>query len=150
MKNNKGTTIIEVVVTLSMLLIIILSMMSLIISLRKTNKRNEITKEITEYKNIISRKINDDLITLKLKSIDSCDNIYEDYVYCYKLIFNDQEKELLVNTGMDYIKYDGIKYKLNESSKLKKPSLVIEDNIFNLKIDITNNKTHTIKIIYPM
>ncbi len=152
MKNEKGSTLVETVMTLSMLMIIMLSMTTLIISLKKTDKRAKETKEITEYKNSISRIINDDLILLKLKDTETCQGTHEDYVYCTTLVFeDDSKKELIVDTGMNFIKYDNIKYKAPTTIKMSDVTIDKENNIFTLSTNMKyQKKTYNLKIVYPL
>ena len=152
MKNEKGSTLVETVMTLSMLMIIMLSMTTLIISLKKTDKRAKETKEITEYKNSISRIINDDLILFKLKDTETCQGTHEDYVYCTTLVFeDDSKKELIVDTGMNFIKYDNIKYKAPTTIKMSDVTIDKENNIFTLSTNMKyQKKTYNLKIVYPL
>ena len=152
MKNEKGSTLVETVMTLSMLMIIMLSMTTLVISLKKTDERTKETKEITEYKNNISRIINDDLILLKLKDTEACQGTHEDYVYCTTLVFeDDSKKELIIDTGMNFIKYDNIKYKAPTTIKMSDVTIDKENNIFTLSTNMKyQKKTYNLKIVYPL
>lgn len=155
MKNNKGFTVAEVAITLSMLMIIMLSMMAVITHLKTTNKNNNDIKEISYYKSIISRKINDDFIMLKLQGVEDCSNNYEDYIYCYSFTFenneSDQPKLLIIDTSNNIIKYDGVKYKPISNVTIRNINSSTADNIFSLSLDLKyNEKTYNMKIVYPM
>lgn len=60
--NNKGMTLIELLVTFSLLMIIVVGMYSLILDTRLDLDNKQIIKDYTEYSNTINRTIQDDLI----------------------------------------------------------------------------------------
>ena len=152
--NNKGMTITEVVITFTMLMIVMLAMMGLITNLKKTQNEKEKIIEIKDYKDIVIREIEDALIKLKFNGVHDCSNKYEDYILCKVLVFKDSSnKELLIDTGMKFIKYDGIKYKIPSYVKMNRDKTYIEINNKFLTISVPfyyNNKETGIKIVYPI
>ena len=60
--NKKGMTLVEVLLAMIGLIIISFGMLTLISSLKKSSVKEQKAKNLSEYKTIVSRKIEDDLI----------------------------------------------------------------------------------------
>lgn len=63
--NNKGMTLVELLITFSLLMIIIVGMFNLILDAKIDLDNKQIIKDITEYSNLLNNDIHYDLITKK-------------------------------------------------------------------------------------
>lgn len=163
--NNKGMTIVEIVVTFVVLMILILGMLNMTNEIKTTSKEKQFYKELLEYSSLVQSTIQDDLILLKLKEVEKDYSCIEKADFCLTLTFNDSSsKKLIVNNSAGTISYDGINYivpmknYINDnfnSNYLKNPvSWSFENNIFVLDFPIYedlygNEQTnHGFKIVH--
>lgn len=72
MKQKKGFTLIEITVTFSLIAVVVVLLFEIIISLRELYIKGDFQTTLLSKQGIITRKINDDLQNLKLRSISSC------------------------------------------------------------------------------
>lgn len=85
--NNKGMTIVELIVTFSLLLVIVIGMFNLIMDVKVELDNKQIAKDFTEYSSTINNQIHHDLINNKpviimyknsvSDSEQTCINLYE-------------------------------------------------------------------------
>lgn len=157
MLNNKGFTIAEVLVSFTMITFILLSIIGATVFYRDKLKEEEIKSQLVDFKNSITKIIYDDIVSEKVKRVETCLGIAN----CLNLIGKDNSVhtlriiEVFETTGDDkrgtYLSYDGIKYFLPESD------LSEEDDYGNTvrACDFTNgirfsyyNEMYTIKIMF--
>lgn len=67
--NNKGMTIVELIVTFSLLLVIVVGMFNLITDVKLELENKQIGKDFTEYSSTIGNKIQYDFLNSKIGSI---------------------------------------------------------------------------------
>lgn len=150
--NNQGMTLVELIVTFAIVMILVIGMLSVIISLKNDMNESSLNKELLEYKDTITYVINNDLIKSKANNIEQCTfNVTGDKGYCYKISFeNNSTKNLEINLTKKYIKYDGIKYEIPESSIMEfRDSLIYASDNINEKIDINKDENNFINIYIP-
>ncbi len=87
--NNKGMTLVELLITFSLLMIIIVGMFNLILDAKIDLDNQQITKDITEYSNFLNNDIHYDLLTKKPFAIaikqNASTNWYLDYNKSYTI-----------------------------------------------------------------
>lgn len=123
---NRGFTVIELVVSFTLVSVISIILFELIFSLKELYVSGDIKTTLLNKQGIMTKKIYDDLSDDTLTSITSCG------VSC--LIFNYQgtEKKLLVDVGANTLTYGNYTMKLSEGSTFGKLS-------FSYDIDINRD-----------
>ena len=141
--NNKGMSIIEIVLSFSLIMVMVVSMLTVVVNYRNKVQLSIKKLRMDTFKNTLTQDIQNDILTLGLKEINvyySSDNdensygeckILTDLSSCINLIFKDgTEKAFGVSkVSIDnresienkYLYYDGIKYKLHEVLPDTKP-----------------------------
>lgn len=156
--NKKGMTLVEVLVALTGLIIISFGMLTLINSLKKSSVKEQISKNLSEYKTIVSRKIEDDLIYDEFESISNC--IDQNYDVCKTITFKKEEngikksKQIKINADSKLINYDNINYYIEEKNAvIEKNDINISNdaNFVIVKVPISlESADYSIKIVYPI
>ncbi len=114
--NKKGFTTIELLLTMLVVVVIMASITSVTYTYRDRSKYEEIITEVTDYKNMVTKIIYDDIIdssnpVVKLTKVDS-----KNFTLTRK---NNStiNLQILDNTNEKGITYNGIKYVIPDSSK---------------------------------
>ena len=125
--NNKGMSIIEVVVTFALIMFLVVGLLVIVMNYR--NKVSISLKQLTldTFKNNLTQDINHDILTKGLKEINNggaCTSL-TDLKRCINLVFADGTQKALGTSKVTandknsiinkYIYYDGLKYKLKDS-----------------------------------
>lgn len=161
-KNNKGTTIVELVVSVSMLVVIATFLFQIVISLKEVYNSSGIKTELLNKQAVISKMINDDLRNNKLEMALKCNNLNT----CLALYFEDgtfKTLELISKTNETpaYFVYGDYKTELVSGSNFGSYSISSEtlanstgtnDSIMNINIPITHpllrGENYGINIVY--
>jgi len=142
MKNNKGFTIIELLVSFVLSMIIITIMFQLILNLKDVFQTSSIKTDMLNKQNLMINKIYSDLLEKKLMIINQCG------LDCISFTFTDgTTKELYANIEKGYLTYDNYTIKLNNQSYFT--NVKIENNgisktdksnkVLSINIPIYNN-----------
>ena len=110
--NNKGMTVIEVIVTFSMLMILVIGMFKMVIEMKESSKKKQLQKDLYEYSDILRTTIQNDLIKKKLINALISDD--EDKISLVLIFEDNSRKELIINYNKT-IKYDGKNYPIPEN-----------------------------------
>lgn len=110
--NNKGMTVVEVIVTFSMLMILVIGMFKMVIEMKESSKKKQLQKDLYEYSDILRTTIQNDLIKKKLINALISDD--EDKISLVLIFEDDSRKELIINYNKT-IKYDGKNYPIPEN-----------------------------------
>lgn len=167
--NNKGMSIVEVVVTFSMIMFLIVGLLVIVMNYR--NKMAVSIEKLTldTFKNNLTQDINKDILELGLKEAKDDTNTDDPSNPCYTLglnrcitltFYNNTKKVLGTSkvTASDvdsivnkYIYYDGIKYKLKDELPKTLPAgrawidlesiKVVDDAIFNSSFTVLEDGT---------
>lgn len=161
-KNIKGSTIVELVVSISMLFVIVTFLFQIIISLKEVYNSSGIKTEMLNKQVVISKMINDDLKHHKLEMALKCNNLNT----CLALYFEDgsyKTLELIPKTDETpaYLIYGDYKAELVSGSNFGSYSITSEtiaeatgvnNSIMNINIPITHpllrEENYGINIIY--
>ena len=154
--NKKGMTLVELLVTFSLLLVIIVGIYNLILSVKANYEEKDITKSLTEYSAMVSNEIQYDLLKNKPKTI----NVNE--TSSGFLINADGKTIELITDGEIGVKYGGVFEPVPNSKFVElergdnKPSVSSDDNgslvinfpIYSVQSDDPEN--YGFKIVYPV
>lgn len=168
-RNNKGVTIVELVVSISILTIIVLFLFQLIISLKEVYNSSGIKTEMLNKQAIINREINDDLNTKQLELARSCSSNTE-VIDCISFYFKDGTSKKLefikkTDNSPAYLIYGDYKtalvddsdYNFNTSSYNIKATTITDvtnltnDSILSINIPIIHpdiNEDYGIHLVY--
>ena len=145
--DKKGFTLVEVVVSFSILSVLLVSVITFTITYRDKIREEETRTQLIDFKNTIMKVVYDDIIMGKYKGIEQC----VDVAQCVNFIDNENAlhplKVVEVSTGTDkglYLEYDEIKYLLPDSdlNKIASPMCWFNsdfqisnyDNLYTLKM----------------
>lgn len=108
-KNNKGTTIVELIVSATLLFIIVTFLLQIIIMLKEVYSSSGIKTEMLTKQSLISKMINDDLANKKLELASDCSQDLNNR-NCLYLYFEDGTQKKLeiipsTNNSPAYISY---------------------------------------------
>lgn len=155
MKNNKAFTIVEMLVSFTLSMILVIIMFQLIINLKEVYMSSGIKTEMMNKKYLITNKIYNDLNTKKVSRIENCNNP----LICIQFTFQDGSiKKLEVDETNKTLAYDNYIIKLNNTSYFKTMNVNTvysqsNKKIFNIDIPIYNdiyiNTDFGINIVYP-
>lgn len=155
MKNNKGFTLVEMLVSFTLSMILIIILFQLIINLKDLYMSSGIKTELLNRQYLMTNRIYTDLNEKKAIKIENCNNP----VVCIEFTFQDgSTKRLEVDETNKTLSYDGYIIKLDNNSYFKTmdiSTIISQSNkkIFNANIPIYNdlykNTDFGINIVYP-
>lgn len=119
--NKKGFTVVEVVISFSMLAVILVALFTFVVDYRDKMKNEESRTQLYDFKNTVTKVIYDDIIEGKYKSIEYCIGIEQcvyfkdtdDNNHILKVLKVDNSNDVL-KRGL-YINYDDVNYFLPDS-----------------------------------
>ena len=124
--NNKGMSIIEIVVTFALIMVMIVQMLTIIINYRQKANLSLERLDLDTFKNNITRDIQKDISTLGVSEINTdgeCSTI-TNLNRCINIVFKDGTEKAFGTSKIDennynsienkYLYYDGLKYKLHD------------------------------------
>ena len=155
MKNNKAFTLVEMLVSFTLAMILVIIMFQLIINLKELYMSSGIKTELLNKQYLMTNKIYTDLNEKKAINIDNCN----DPLICVQFTFQDGTvKKLQVDEENKTITYDDYTIRLNNESYFKTMDIstytsATNNKIFNANIPIYNdlfkNTDFGINIVYP-
>ena len=155
MKNNKGFTLVEMLVSFSLSMILIIILFQLIINLKDVYMTSGIKTELLNKQYLMTTKIYDDLNKLQVSNIGVCTDTEKCISFTYS---NGTVKKLIIDETNKTLSYDNYIIKLNnntnfgiiqidtEGSSLQNKLLSIKVPIYN---DIIKDTNFGINIVYP-
>jgi len=153
--NNKGLTIVELIVTFGLLMILIVGLLEIVLEAKSDVTDKRFMKDMNEFKSILTKTIQDDFIMAGVSSANcsgsSCD-----------ITVGGVSKTLRVDGKV--ITYDGMKYEFPHSKdiEVKDVSMGVKNNILEISIpcyrvhsskntsEVLRNYNYGIKIIHPL
>ena len=147
--NNKGMSIIEIVLTFALIMVMVIGMLTIVMSYRDKASLSIKKLEMDTFKNTLTKDIQDDILKLGIEEVDmdgECATI-AGLSRCVNIVFKDGSQKVfgtsLINVNdrdsieNKFLYYDGEKYKLHDTLPEKIPngrtildfqSITIEDN----------------------
>ena len=167
--NNKGMSIIEVIVTFSLIMFLVVGLLVIVVNYRNTVAVTLERLNLDTFKTNLTQDINNDILTLGLESMVDDTNTTDSTSPCYNLGLNRcitltfadgtkkafgtskisaNNKDSIINK---YLYYDGLKYKLKDSLPSTLPDgrswidlasiKVVDDAIFNSNYTVLEDGT---------
>lgn len=168
--NNKGMSIIEIVLSFALIMVMVVSMLTIVVNYRNKAQISIEKLEMDTFKNTLTQDIQNDILKLGLKKINEegeCLTI-TGLNNCINLVFQDGSMKAFGTSKVGindrdsienkYLYYDGIKYKLHETLPEVVPegrnlvdlqTIKVEDNNI-LKVDSTIFEDGTDVSIYSI
>lgn len=159
MMNNKGFTLVEMLLSFVIVSVIAGIMMDVLFNLKERSEKSSTLTQITIDAANITKTINNDLKRKKLTGIDTCISGSED---CYVFTFYDSTtKELSVNKNANTITYGGVIKELDEGAQVGSEITITntyigtvpsgKNSVLKILIPITNtynSNTYSIEIVF--
>ncbi len=155
--NNKGMTIVELVLCFAIIVIIALGMFNTVIEMKNDLYQQTINNELSDFQTNLLITIENDLIISGYKTLEDCSTTN---VKCANLQFvNQSVKQLKIDLDNQTIYYDDIKYDIPNKDLLNfsNEQVVLEEQQNNLIISIPysykdkkNQNNLGIEIIHPI
>lgn len=140
--NNKAFTVVELIITFSIVMVISLGLLKVVDSYREKQQNELYKKEILSYKNEVIKRIEDDFLDKAVKNIEGI-NALSGYNQCITITFGDDTTKDLCANNLE-IMYDNIKYKYpNRFIQLK------DDFIYSTQdtiIDLSTGKEEAMEV----
>ena len=155
MKNNKGFTLVEMLVSFVLSMVLMIILFQLIIVLKEIYVSSGIKTELLNKQYLMTNKIYSDLNNKKLRKIESCvgSTICIDFTYSDNTV-----KRLTADMEEKTIQYDTYKIKFSSDSYIEviiinTHSSAIGKSMFNVKVGVKNelnkNTDFGLNILYP-
>ncbi len=145
--NNKGFTMVELIVSFMLTSIIVIILVQIIINLKEIYEYSDVKTELLTKQATISNRINEQLLNKQLSNIEECDDIVN---YCLNFMFTDGSMtKLIVDTSDQTITIGNDKIKLVDDSYFGKIDASItplanvaenkNDSILKIQVDIEHD-----------
>lgn len=147
--NNKGMSIIEIVLTFALIMVMVIGMLTIVMSYRDKASLSIKKLEMDTFKNTLTKDVQDDILKLGIEEVNmdgECATI-TGLSRCVNIVFKDGSQKVfgtsLINVNdrdsieNKFLYYDGEKYKLHDTLPEKIPngrtildfqSITVEDN----------------------
>lgn len=162
--NNKGMSIVEVIVTFSLIMFLVVGLLVIVVNYRNKMSISLERLSFDTFKNNLTQDINNDILTKGLKEIKDDTNTTDSSSLCYNLglnrcivlTFADNTKKAFGTSRVSaldkdsivnkYIYYDGIKYKLKDELPKELPTGRSWIDLEAIKVvdDAILNSTYTV------
>lgn len=147
--NNKGITLVEVIVSFALLMIILVGLFNIIMEVKSDVTDKQMEKEFKDFDNLMIARIQGDLIKNKVKN---CKTEGSKSVSCENKITIKIDNGMITYNGVEY----AIPYKDNEEDILQYPDtngVVIKDNILKISFIysyVDETKSFGFTIVHPL
>lgn len=132
--NNRGVSIIEIVVTFALIMVMVVGMLAIVFRYREKASISLEKLELDTFKNTLTKDIQDDILNKGVKTIN-----YEgecltntELNSCINIVFQDDTEKAFGTSKVDtndresienkFLYYDGIKYRLSDTLPTKIPT----------------------------
>lgn len=143
LKNNKGFTLVEVIVSFGFVIILLGSMYAVYRSYQGSTSKESIKLELETYKNSMIQIIYDDIIKNNMTNITNC----PDNDKCVNINSKDKSYKLeVIDDGALYLSYDGTKYIVPDSQNglIEVENFICNfnstDKVYNVKIKLNHSE----------
>lgn len=144
--NNKGLTLIELIVTFALALAIVIILINTLVIIKDNYNDTETRTNLVVNQSTLSNLLNEKFQGNNLVSYTSCAG-----TFCYEFTFKDGDV-LELNVTTDTITFGKYVYKLDKLSEVVDPSLTINNPYLIIKIPIKTktypNEDFGINLVY--
>lgn len=156
MKNNKGFTLVEMLVSFTLSMILVIILFQLIINLKELYMSSGIKTDMINKQYLMTNKIYEDLTERKLVSASKCES---EKTNCINLMYaNGEIKQFNVDKTENTITYDNYTIKITTAEigiPIIELSTITENKkILTIKVPVNSknfkNEEFGINIVYPL
>ena len=144
--NNKGLTLIELIVTFALAIALIILLINTLIIIKNNYNDTELRTNLVVNQSTLSNLLNEKFQGSNLVSYSSCAG-----TFCYDFTFSDGDTIKLVATDKT-VSFGKYIYKLDDLSSIVDPSLAIDNPYLIIKIPIKTktypNEDFGINLVY--
>ena len=150
--NNKGITLVEVIVSFALLMIILVGLFNIIMEVKSDVTDKQMEKEFRDFDNLMIARIQGDLIKKGVKNCSTSSETNSKSVSCNNNV------EIKIDNGM--ITYNGVEYSIpyrdNEGDIFQYPDtngVTIKDNILKISFVygyVDGTKSFGFTIVHPL
>ena len=145
MKNHKGFSILELVVSFSICMIVAVILLQIVLALKEVYEKSIVKTDLLNKQNLIVDQIYIDILETGFSSVSSCGD------YCARFNFDDGTNKQLEYSS-NILKYGDYATKLNDGSSVQGISVSTSNNVVSVKLPISHklfsNTNFDIRIIH--
>ena len=146
MKNNKGFSIIELIVSFTICTVIMIVLFQIVLVLKDLYEKSAIKTTLLNRQNIIVNLIYSDILEKELNNVSSCGT------YCITFDFTTVSKQLKYSTSDNTISYGDYVTEVLGGTTVDKAETSIQNGVMSASMPIThklfNNKDFGIRIVH--
>lgn len=146
MKNNKGFSIIELIVSFTICTVIMIVLFQIVLVLKDLYEKSAIKTTLLNRQNIIVNLIYSDILEKELNNVSSCGT------YCITFDFTTVSKQLKYSTSDNTISYGDYITEVLGGTTVGKVETSIQNGVMSASMPIThklfNNKDFGIRIVH--
>lgn len=146
MKNNKGFSIIELIVSFTICTVIMIVLFQIVLVLKDLYEKSAIKTTLLNRQNIIVNLIYSDILEKELNNVSSCGT------YCITFDFTTVSKQLKYSTSDNTISYGDYVTDVLGGTTVGKVETSIQNGVMSASMPIThklfNNKNFGIRIVH--
>lgn len=146
MKNNKGFSIIELIVSFTICTVIMIVLFQIVLVLKDLYEKSAIKTTLLNRQNIIVNLIYSDILEKELNNVSSCGT------YCITFDFTTVSKQLKYSTSDNTISYGDYITEVLGGTTVGKVETSIQNGVMSASMPIThklfNNKNFGIRIVH--
>lgn len=146
MKNNKGFSIIELIVSFTICTVIMIVLFQIVLVLKDLYEKSAIKTTLLNRQNIIVNLIYSDILEKELNNVSSCGT------YCITFDFTTVSKQLKYSSSDNTISYGDYVTEVLGGTTVDKAETSIQNGVMSASMPIThklfNNKNFGIRIVH--
>lgn len=146
MKNNKGFSIIELIVSFTICTVIMIVLFQIVLVLKDLYEKSAIKTTLLNRQNIIVNLIYSDILEKELNNVSSCGT------YCITFDFTTVSKQLKYSSSDNTISYGDYVTEVLGGTTVDKAETSIQNGVMSASMPIThklfNNKDFGIRIVH--
>ena len=146
MKNNKGFSIIELIVSFTICTVIMIVLFQIVLVLKDLYEKSAIKTTLLNRQNIIVNLIYSDILEKELNNVSSCGT------YCITFDFTTVSKQLKYSSSDNTISYGDYVTEVLGGPTVDKAETSIQNGVMSASMPIThklfNNKDFGIRIVH--
>lgn len=149
MKNNKGFSMVELIVSFAICSVIVVFLFQIVLVLKDLYEKSAIKTTLLNRQNIITNLIYIDVLEKELETVQSCDND----TYCVRFKFKDNSAKILSYSSNDNkMSYGDYTTEVLGGSTVENFEFSINSGVFYVRVPIThklfNNEKFDIRIVH--
>ena len=134
MKNNKGFTLVEIIVSFSLTMIVVLFLFQIILTLKQVYTNNFVVSDLKIKQGNIVKMINNDF---SMSNLEDVVGITPSNNNCYVITFSNDTRNICYDNKNNVLIYNDYEFSLVEGSIVGNLNVYIDSGILFIDIPIT-------------